>query len=540
MGCGIAAARGTEGWARRVRRWVSSLDAQGWVARVAAWVVVLAGLLAYASVFRQTYIDDAFITFQYARNLAEHLSWGFFPDRPSNTATSPLNVVLLAAFDRALPGSTVDAAAWLNAATWGLTLAALLRISRRLLGGPHFALLAFVGLVTNPLLISGIGLEGYLYALLMVAAAALFLERRWWWLGLALGLLTLTRPDGLLLCGLLLLVLPGGLAARGKVALAFGLAVAPWFLYSWVALGSIVPDTLVIKLEQTAWGPTTFLDGFSLYRQRFPLPTAASLWPAALAPFAVVPLWRAGREARSAFAALVAYAAIHYAVYGALAVPPYHWYYTHQVVPLVLVGALGAAYLLQGMARSADRVDRWAAVATTALPAAAMVYLGYGLGWPPRQAPIHSNWAAPGEYRSVGLWLHDNIEPGAILELRGEIGTLAYYSGRYLIDEFTDRNRANATIAELEAGQPRPMSLLLRANGAWRDDEPPFPPPTYLLDVVSGEALNAPSGPDVVAAWDVSSRWLGRSRIVLRSTAFLSIAVEPDGAGGAPTPRAPP
>ena len=41
-------------------------------------------------------VDDAYITLSYARNVAEHLHWGMIPAEESNTATSPLNVVLLA------------------------------------------------------------------------------------------------------------------------------------------------------------------------------------------------------------------------------------------------------------------------------------------------------------------------------------------------------------------------------------------------------------------------------------------------------------
>src|ERR1700758_4928325 len=41
-------------------------------------------------------VDDAYITLSYVRNVAEHLHWGMIPAAESNTATSPLNVMLLA------------------------------------------------------------------------------------------------------------------------------------------------------------------------------------------------------------------------------------------------------------------------------------------------------------------------------------------------------------------------------------------------------------------------------------------------------------
>ncbi|MDP9356265.1 MAG: hypothetical protein M3R02_13470, partial [Chloroflexota bacterium] len=44
---------------------------------------------------RGALIDDAYITLSYARNLATDLHWGLIPTERANSATSPLNVLLL-------------------------------------------------------------------------------------------------------------------------------------------------------------------------------------------------------------------------------------------------------------------------------------------------------------------------------------------------------------------------------------------------------------------------------------------------------------
>src|ERR1700743_2156347 len=58
---------------------------------------VLAGLVALVVFWfaRRTLIDDAYITLDYARNLAFHLHWGLIGGETANTATSPLNVLVL-------------------------------------------------------------------------------------------------------------------------------------------------------------------------------------------------------------------------------------------------------------------------------------------------------------------------------------------------------------------------------------------------------------------------------------------------------------
>ncbi len=143
-----------------------------------AWAGAFLALVGYACLFRETYIDDAYITLQYARTLADSLTWGFHPGHAANTATSPLNVVALALFG--LPFQpTVGAVAWLTGAELAAMLWVLPRISRRVTGTAHFGVIAFAGLVANPLLVSAIGLEGHLYALLMLVAVALFCEARW-------------------------------------------------------------------------------------------------------------------------------------------------------------------------------------------------------------------------------------------------------------------------------------------------------------------------------------------------------------------------
>ena len=65
---------------------------------VSAPCAALGGLGA-ALVFlvaHQALIDDAYITLDYARSLAQHGQWALVPGHPANTATSPLNVLLLA------------------------------------------------------------------------------------------------------------------------------------------------------------------------------------------------------------------------------------------------------------------------------------------------------------------------------------------------------------------------------------------------------------------------------------------------------------
>ena len=65
--------------------------------RAAEAAAVFSVFLAYTHLFRDTFIDDAFISLKYSDMLAAGEGWTFLPGRMSNTATSPLNVIVHAA-----------------------------------------------------------------------------------------------------------------------------------------------------------------------------------------------------------------------------------------------------------------------------------------------------------------------------------------------------------------------------------------------------------------------------------------------------------
>jgi hypothetical protein len=485
---------------------------------VGVWAGVAVVLFAYARIFQTTYIDDTYITLQYVRNLADHLSWGFFPGQTTNTATSPLNVIVLAAFAK-VTGSALTAVALAMAVEWTLTLAVLLRISREIMGTAHAGLLTFAILASNPLLLSAIGLEGSLYILLLLTSLLMFLTGRWLPLALALGLLTVTRPEGFLLLAIVLPLFRASWRTRGKFLLIYGLTILPWYLFSWIHLGSLIPDTLIIKVDQQPWeGTTLFVNGPLLYLERFPAATLGSIWPLLFVPLALPVLRRGPPVVRRALAVLALYAVAHYLAYSVLGVPPFHWYYTHQIVAVAVLGGLGAAEFLRWLARGRGTIGHGLAYAATVLPAVTLLTLLAGQGPPLGQAPIHSNWARPEQYREIAAVIRTEVEPEATVDFRGEVGTLSYYSDRYLLDTFTDMSRTTAAIDRLEDDQPAPVRWLLAVNFLWRDDPSPLPAPTYVIDFgaprpVAG--VDPRTDPNYVDSWVTRSRWVPYNRIVL-------------------------
>jgi hypothetical protein len=209
-------------------------------------------------------VDDTYITLAYARNLAFHGHWGLLADATSNSATSPANVLALAALTFVVRDAVFAAGVLYVLCQVALVLA-LRRLGTAL---PRwFPVLAFA-----------------LGAAVLGWVTVFAVERRPLVFGLAAGTLALVRLD------LLIFAVVLGFSLRsGRAVLGAALVALPWFAFSWVVLGAAVPDTFVIKTlqgAQHAWGDWTFANGPLFYARTDPYVAVLSFLPLAAIPFA--------------------------------------------------------------------------------------------------------------------------------------------------------------------------------------------------------------------------------------------------------------
>lgn len=491
------------------------LRSQPWPSEPEHWtpasnvVITLALFLVPITVLvfglRSALIDDAFIQFQYARNLAGSGTWGMLPGRVANTSTSALNVMLLAATASMTRGSLITAALLLTVAELIALLAILTLISGKLVSTHAAGLIAFAALALNPLLLSSVGLETILYFTLFFASILLFYAQRRYGLGFALGLLILARPDGVLLAAILFI----SSRSRGwaRSAMACGATLIPWLAYSAWQFGTVVPDTLIIKMSQR-WGGATFVSGVDIYIRAYPLPMIASF---VLAPFALYAC-AARSESRSFARLLLGYATIHFVAYSALRVAPYHWYYSQQAVPLAVAGAFGVHALL----RSPRRAARVVGLVGATSPVILFVVLIASSGWPLTRAPVHTNWASAGEYRSIATWLDANVPSDATVLVSGEIGALSFYSSRLFLNEFSDMNEATRQMDMLAPGTLG--RLVASAEQPTRRSLPPVACPTFLVEQTNAsieDTVGKIRGGEMITAWTTSTSWKNHTDIIV-------------------------
>ncbi len=197
-------------------------------------------------------MDDTYIHFVYARNLAEYGKLMFnFPTEKGVGTSSPLWVLLLTGgYKAGIPLHLVAKGLGIGAL---LIVGAALYLLLRPIWGVIAALgAALAGVLSGPMVwFSLSGMETTLFLALGLLALLAYRAGRWLPMGLLLGLLALTRPEGLALAlaiGLAEIIrqkrIPRPLLGAGLLC---GLVVAPWFLYLYLRTGHFLPTSGLSK-----------------------------------------------------------------------------------------------------------------------------------------------------------------------------------------------------------------------------------------------------------------------------------------------------
>lgn len=404
---------------------------------------------------RNTLIDDSYITLAYGRTLAEHGVWGMQPQLPGNAATSPLNVILLAAL--ILPtGRPVLAAGVLLVIALAVTGAALGALCARLEWSRWAAVVGVALVAVNPLLVSVIGMETHLAIALVAVLAWAVVARRPYLAGVVCGLLLLTRADlaGFgLAAAIAVAVTVGVRRALALIGIA-GLVALPWSVASWFWLGSAVPDTMVIKLSE-GMGDRTFANGLYYFWVGYPFAMTLALLPPALGLLVLIFGWR--RAAAPVHLVLGVGGLLHAGTYLLLDTAPYQWYYGPAIGALTMLGAVAAP-------RPSLRVVLVGASATIVA-----VTGGFLAVRPWTLTTVSGNWATPAEYAQLAR----RAPAGAVVQSFGEVGTVAYFCDCTVDDRLSSRAWFAAVLAQKRAAAGPFGRTLLDLN--YRNFHPPAP-----------------------------------------------------------------
>lgn len=392
------------------------------------WLVVAALFCAHLG---GRSLDDFFITYRYAQNLAQGNGFVFNPGERVFGTTAPGLGLLLAA-GHLLTRIPIH---WLGTLSTGLALAgiALLLLAEAADHGRRLE--AWVGgtlLLTNTFLWACHGAEGPVVVALLLLAAR-WGERRPVLSGLTAGFAAWCRPDAGLAVGLLgLLLWREGRRLPRRYGIAAALVLALGAALALVYFGGVLPGSWRAKQAEALWpgaGKGLLFWPASLPILRRHLGVALP-WILGLGILGQWPLFRqAGRPGRL----LVLQAAALALVYPLLGVSLAPWY----ILPMVISLLYGVAFVAgaAGRAAAAALGGRRLAPAAGALVAAvllapAVLSIGArGMAWYPDAGhPLHFEG-----YRTAGLWIRQVSRPGDSIAC-SEVGTLAYFSQRKVED----------------------------------------------------------------------------------------------------------
>jgi arabinofuranosyltransferase len=389
------------------------------------------GYLAWQN--RHFQLDDALIYQRYLRNLFEGNGLTYNAGERFNGLTSPLFSYLLI-LANLLAGNLQHATIFLSS----VFLCGAAITGAQLVGtGRYEQTLCALAVVSFNYFYTTFGMETSLFLFLTALALMLYRERAFFWLGVVLGLLFITRGEGALL-GVVLLAAWFAETKRMpplRYFVAPVVLIAANFIFNRYYYGAFFPATGSAKIGQGQsgfWGQGFIFLDVQYMRAAFLGGSFKML--AFMAPIGLIGL--AASLGRKGVWQSVAYLILLGAFYVFLNIPNYHWYYApFYFFWLWCVGA-GVWTVLRFTYAYSRRHRAFAAVFVAFLVATA--------GFAYRSFDISNVRRGPMEaYRDIGVWLNDHTAPEAKVATV-EIGTIGWYSHRYIIDILGLTNRYNA------------------------------------------------------------------------------------------------
>ena len=253
-------------------------------------ILIITTILLASVAFQWSYspllpMDDTYIHFVYAQNLVEHGQLMFnYASEKGVGSTSLLWVLMLASgYLLGLPIHVV--AKVLGIGSLIIVGIALFLLLNSIWGSTLGLAAAFlITLSGNMLWFALSGMETMLFLALGILALLVYKAERWVLLGIVLGMLILTRPDGLALAiaiGCVDLIRHKTIQKGILVTVAVCVVVcAPWFVYLKWRSGYFLPSSVISKTLTFTVGKSWMMDRNELINivGRFPPLTYVAMW----------------------------------------------------------------------------------------------------------------------------------------------------------------------------------------------------------------------------------------------------------------------
>ena len=293
-------------------------------------------------------MDDTYIFYKYAKNIAEGNGYVFNLGDKVNATTSPLYTLALAFIYWVLnPIINIDFTVVGNLVSIVSIIWIFYSIKKLLNNNIQFYFFSMIFLAM-PLLKFGFGMETYLNLAIIFYAIYLYSNEKYLLSSFYIGLSVLARFDSVLFAGIIFLhyIYKKRKLPPPKTMAGFLIVILPWFIFSKFYFNSFFPTTIAAKLSQNKLG--IFGDGLIFFTNSIsviPGKHSTVFLIISMVMLSVFYLYRTKKLA--SFSAGINLSLIWLIVlfitYGFIInAPPYQWYY----IPFVLAASLLFSFTL--------------------------------------------------------------------------------------------------------------------------------------------------------------------------------------------------
>ncbi len=367
--------------------------------------------------------DDAYIFYTYAHNIADGNGYVFNLDEKINATTSPFYTLLTAFIYYILSifisGIDVPAAGELiTAVSIFFSAYALYKIFRHF-REERLSYSAPLLFLMNPLIRNSAGMESFLMLALLLWGTFFFFLKKFNISAFFLALLILTRFDAALFIIVLLLwlVFKEKRIPPLMSILIFFVTAVPWFVFSQLYFGMLIPSTIYIKLTQTSsefFGTgLVYLKG--IFRV-FPggIFVSGLIIGLLIGSFIFILVRNRDRLKNPFFIIIIFWTLSHFLIYAfILNPPPYPWYYA----PYTLLFTVIFSAALEEIYKLFHHRKIFYVFFVVVLLAGLIIPLKTIF------SPYNYKYRM---YTAAAEWLNSNASPGSSV-LLDEIGIVGYY-----------------------------------------------------------------------------------------------------------------
>jgi hypothetical protein len=464
-------------------------------------------------------IDDAYITFRYARNLLAGHGFVYNPGQRVLGTTTPFYTVLMAGEKLALPAVDYPGLArWTNALADAGTAVVLALLCARVLGTPWMGLACATLWAVHPMSVTFAvgGMETSAYVLLLTLTLYAYAAGRDTISAVLCGIATLTRPDALLLAAPLFAhMMWHRRRIPWRAILAFALVLVPWVAFATFYFGSPLPHSVPAKTAAYRMPPFSALVRLI---QHYATPffghrVLGSAWIGVgailyLALSLIGGLALVRRQCR--MLPLTIYPWLYFAAFAASNPLIFRWYLA-PMLPMYIVGVLYGIRKV-GIDLGEALQPHWPGVSSVAWALGSMLWLAAAASllsaWtvhpdhgPDRPAPEMAWFQLEQLYRQATLDLMSRHPvSSATVIAAGDIGTVGYASGARILDTLGLVSPQSTKYYPLPEDAYAmiyavPTQLIL-------DEQPDY---AILLEVYVRNTLL--SSPDFAARYEIDRAW---------------------------------